>query len=207
MEDVARLRNEWRMIAELPASSRGQPPHFLSPEQVSILVLYGAARVRRLKRNSSCPLEGDSAEIPPTGAEVPNCSTVVTQGLLDTDDPLSEPQEWFDELEVPLPCTRDHRAREIIFHDLWRKGYYLTSGEQFGCAYLVYEGLPGELHAKYLVDYVMEEEDLSVTNIISLVRVATQVKKILLLAIVASNSNQPHYLTFDWFKPYSKEIE
>ncbi|KHJ79614.1 hypothetical protein OESDEN_20734 [Oesophagostomum dentatum] len=46
-----------------------------------------------------------------------------------------------DDFDVPLPSTRDHRAREVIFHDLWRKRYYLTSGEQFGCAYLVYEGV------------------------------------------------------------------
>ncbi|KAK6742157.1 hypothetical protein RB195_009803 [Necator americanus] len=122
-------------------------------------------------------------------------------------DPNEEQHCWLNEFEVPMPCTRDHRARNIVFHDLWRKGYYLTSGEQYGCAYLVYEGIPGEVHAKYLLDFVMDDEEASMINIISLVRVATQVKKELLLAVVASDSSHPHYISFNRFRPYSKEYE
>ncbi|VDM76744.1 unnamed protein product [Strongylus vulgaris] len=181
------------MIAEVSASNKGHATPTLSPEQVAILVLYGAARVRQQVKSlknlqKSIALEEVSTEPDSDSVDEPQC-------------------HWLNEFEIPIPCTRDYHAREIVFHDLWRKGYYLTSGEQFGCSYLVYEGLPGEVHAKYLLDYVMEEEELSILNIISLVRVATQVKKVLLLAIVASDSNQPHYLTFNWFKPYSKEFE
>ncbi|KAE9418112.1 hypothetical protein Angca_006753, partial [Angiostrongylus cantonensis] len=101
----------------------------------------------------------------------------------------------------PVPCTREFRARELVYHDLWRKGYYLTSGLQFGCTYLAYEGKPGDVHAKYLVDFVLDDVKLSPLSIASLVRLATQVKKSLVVAIVASDSHQPQYIKFDWFKP------
>ncbi|VDM76781.1 unnamed protein product [Strongylus vulgaris] len=112
---------------------------------------------------------------------------------------------WLDDYDIAVPCTRQFRARELVYHDLWRKGYYLTSGEQFGSTWLVYEGLPGNVHAKFLCDFILDDEELSPLTLISLVRVATQVKKNLLIAIVASDSNLPHYIAFDWFKPYTKE--
>ncbi|RCN39304.1 tRNA intron endonuclease [Ancylostoma caninum] len=219
--DVSLLRNNWRIIAQTAVGSEEKPPYFLSPEQVTVLVLYGAIRVRE-PVNTSPELQ---ANLIPAKEATGSANTTKpgentaesTDAAIPKDEQrtvefkkidLSENQyRWLENLEVPVPCTRDHRAREVVFHDLWRKGYYLTSGEQYGCAYLVYEGLPGEVHAKYLLDYVMDEEGLAVAHVISLVRVATQVKKNLLLAVVASDTHHPHYLTFDWFKPYSKEFE
>lgn len=60
-------------------------------------------------------------------------------------------------------------ARLITFRDLWRKGisykfsanllfmkpltkylgFYLTSGEKFGCNYLAYEKPPGDGHSRF----------------------------------------------------------
>ncbi|VDK52950.1 unnamed protein product [Cylicostephanus goldi] len=130
---------------------------------------------------------------------------------------------WLDQYDIPLPCTRQFRARELVYHDLWRKGYYLTCGDQFGSAWLVYEGLPGNVHAKFLCDFILDDEMLSPLKLISLVRVATQVgtlcstevklpmllqvKKTLLIAIVPSDNNLPHYITFEWFKPYTRDVE
>ncbi|EYC01361.1 hypothetical protein Y032_0108g6 [Ancylostoma ceylanicum] len=187
-QDVAHLRNKWRITAQTAVGSQ-ESPYFLSPEQVTVLALYGAIRVREPVNTSS---ESQRELIPAKEAAGSSDATEPRESSIEHSGaaaPENEPKtiefkkidlnenryHWLDDFEVPVPCTRDYRARETVFHDLWRKGYYLTSGEQYGCAYLVYEGLPGEVHAKYLLDYVMEEEGLAVANVISLVRVATQV--------------------------------
>ncbi|KAK6025459.1 hypothetical protein OSTOST_08642, partial [Ostertagia ostertagi] len=59
--------------------------------------------------------------------------------LLRKMDPDENIYRWLDEFEVPVPCTREFRARQLVYYDLWSRGYYLTSGEQFGTAWLVYE--------------------------------------------------------------------
>ncbi|KIH64377.1 tRNA intron endonuclease, catalytic protein [Ancylostoma duodenale] len=102
-----------------------------------------------------------------------NFISILYDDTHETDDNL---YRWLDDYEIPVPSTREFRARELVYHDLWRKGYYLTSGEQFGSAWLVYEGLPGDVHAKFLCEFVLDDENLSPLNLISLVRVATQVK-------------------------------
>ncbi|KHJ87451.1 putative tRNA intron endonuclease [Oesophagostomum dentatum] len=137
--------------------------------------------------------------------------------IFDKDTDTSKGQyHRLGDFDVPLPSTRDHRAREVILYDLCRKRYYLTSGEQFGCAYLVYEGvvsLPQRLRTsrksscKGLLEYVEGNDDISMVDMISLLRIATQAEKDLLLSIIASDSHHPHYLKFEWFKQYSKEFE
>ncbi|VDM60222.1 unnamed protein product [Angiostrongylus costaricensis] len=104
---------------------------------------------------------------------------------------------WLDGFEVPVPCTREFRARELVYHDLWRKGYYLTSGLQFGCTYLAYEGKD-----KNVVSIFEKRRAFS-----AMPWVCFQVKKSLVVAIVASDSHQPQYIKFDWFKPYTEERE
>ncbi|PIO67220.1 tRNA intron endonuclease [Teladorsagia circumcincta] len=108
---------------------------------------------------------------------------------------------WLDEFEVPVPCTREFRARHLVYYDLWSRGYYLTSGEQFGTAWLVYEGPPDEVHATFLVDPVFEDQMIAPTHLIALIRVAVQVKKLLVLAVVSPDRTQPHYVMMDWLRP------
>ncbi|KHJ85003.1 tRNA intron endonuclease, partial [Oesophagostomum dentatum] len=204
--EAKKLKDDWRMITQ---NNGERSPHFLSPEQVAVLALYGNVLFDSSETRESFTAEASTTST--SNAEVGDSSSTneSTRKLVEFKkiDTSKGQHRWLDDFDVPLPSTRDHRAREVIFHDLWRKGYYLTSGEQFGCAYLVYEGLPGKVHAKYLLEYIQEDNDVSMMDMVSLVRVATQVKKDLLLAIIASDSHQPHYLKFEWFKPYSKEFE
>ncbi|KAK6060330.1 tRNA intron endonuclease, partial [Cooperia oncophora] len=116
-------------------------------------------------------------------------------------DPDEDIYRWLDEFEVPVPCTREFRARHLVYYDLWSRGYYLTSGVQFGTAWLVYEGPPGDVHATFLVDIIFDDEMLMPSNLIALIRVAVQVKKNLVLAVVSSDNTQPHYVMMDWLRP------
>ncbi|KAK6742156.1 hypothetical protein RB195_009803 [Necator americanus] len=163
-QDILRLRNDWRIIAQTGSSAQDQLPYFLSPEQVAVLVLYGAARVRvsvknalRLQQNAVLEKEFNSG--------------------------VNNDEECSSERNDDMMSKND--SRFIAFK----------------------KSIPGEVHAKYLLDFVMDDEEASMINIISLVRVATQVKKELLLAVVASDSSHPHYISFNRFRPYSKEYE
>ncbi|KAK5973508.1 tRNA intron endonuclease catalytic protein [Trichostrongylus colubriformis] len=109
--------------------------------------------------------------------------------------------EWLDEFEIPVPCTREFRARHLVYYDLWSRGYHLTSGEQFGTAWLVYEGRPDDVHATFLVDFILDDQMMMSTNLIALIRVAIQVKKIMVLAVVSNDRSEPHYVMMDWLRP------
>lgn len=55
-------------------------------------------------------------------------------------------EEAYEEMEKPpLPKSSIFRIRLNTFRDLWRRGYYLTCGLKFGCDYLAYESVPGEV--------------------------------------------------------------
>lgn len=55
-------------------------------------------------------------------------------------------EEAYEELvRPPFPQTSLFRIKLNTFRDLWRRGYYLTCGLKFGCDYLAYECVPGEV--------------------------------------------------------------
>lgn len=46
--------------------------------------------------------------------------------------------------------TEEFGRKNIVYKNLWKRGFYLSSGFKFGCDYLVYDGKPGEVHSSYL---------------------------------------------------------
>uniref|UniRef100_A0A0K0DL42 tRNA-intron lyase n=1 Tax=Angiostrongylus cantonensis TaxID=6313 RepID=A0A0K0DL42_ANGCA len=172
--DLSQLREKWRMLAPSAVSSGDQAPYILAPEQVTLLVLYGAARVRESVINfNKNPVHDDvlSGSSQKIENEHINCLTS---------------QEVGAQLVEKREKTCNVPGRTII--------HFAKSK-------------PGDVHAKYLVDFVLDDVKLSPLSIASLVRLATQVKKSLVVAIVASDSHQPQYIKFDWFKPYTEERE
>uniref|UniRef100_A0A0N5AR63 tRNA-intron lyase n=1 Tax=Syphacia muris TaxID=451379 RepID=A0A0N5AR63_9BILA len=87
-----------------------------------------------------------------------------------------------------------------VFRDLWKRGFYMTDGLQFGCDYLLYEEKPGEEHAKYLVKCTNTMSTICPLDLAALSRVASQVKKDILLAIVAPDSFTPYYIVMSWWR-------
>ncbi|KAI6232182.1 TRNA-intron lyase [Aphelenchoides besseyi] len=105
-----------------------------------------------------------------------------------------------DESEINFPSTNDYRIRLVVFRDLWRKGFFLTSGRNFGCHYLAYEGNPGEVHAKYMIYCQHSTQSMSPFDLMSLSRVANQVRKEILLAVVSDDILNPYYMRMSWWK-------
>lgn len=59
------------------------------------------------------------------------------------------PDNDYELLNNPtFPNTQEYLKKLTTFRDLWRKGFYITSGIKFGCDYLLYEKPPGLDHSK-----------------------------------------------------------
>jgi len=56
--------------------------------------------------------------------------------------------DLLEPVQVRYPESSTYRKRVTVFRDLWRKGFYLTTGVNFGCDFLAYERLPGERHSR-----------------------------------------------------------
>ncbi|XP_053208338.1 tRNA-splicing endonuclease subunit Sen34-like isoform X2 [Panonychus citri] len=100
-----------------------------------------------------------------------------------------------------------------IFKDLWKRGYYITSGFKYGCDYLAYEYDPLVFHSKYMVTCQSQLDHLEGLQFLILNRVSSQVnKKLLIAGLVNDDKNvttgnqdsidetncKPIYLLIDW---------
>ncbi|CAI4227031.1 unnamed protein product [Auanema sp. JU1783] len=166
------------------------------------LISSGNAKTFKVRAKDMDGIEVTREEVE-DALNVLQSSTVVDERITLSYCPESmDNYETLDLFSLPVPSTSEFRLKRLVFHDLWRRGFYITAGLRFGCDYLAYEGLPGEVHAKYLVKCLPSDEDLSPLELISLTRVATQVKKAVLLAIVADDNHTPHYMTLQWWKAF-----
>lgn len=116
---------------------------------------------------------------------------------------LEAPETSYEILElnqVPFPTTNEYRLKVTVFRDLWRKGMFLTSGIKFGCHFLAYEASPTRVHSKYMVYCQSATDSLMPTDLSSLSRVGSQVRKKTLIAIVSNDSLIPYYMKLSWWK-------
>lgn len=84
--------------------------------------------------------------------------------------------------------------RDVVFRDLWEKGYYLTSGLKYGGDFLVYADLPSKTHSSHIAIVLPWKQPQN--TLVSLARVATKVKKNILLC--SADSKEVTYYTMQW---------
>lgn len=111
----------------------------------------------------------------------------------------SDAEDAYEDVDV-IPMTIGFRLRFAVFRDLWKRGFYMTDGLRFGCDYLLYEDVPGEGHAKYMVKCVSTMASICPLDLAALSRVGSQVKKDTLLAIVSPDSFVPYYIVMSWWR-------
>ncbi|XP_073512413.1 tRNA-splicing endonuclease subunit Sen34 [Phyllobates terribilis] len=99
--------------------------------------------------------------------------------------------------EWPHTGQKSHEARYKVFRDLWQKGYYLTSGGKFGGDFLVYPGDPMRFHAHYIAICFPEDEDIALSDVITVGRLGTNVKKTVLLCS-ANREGRVTYTSLQW---------
>ncbi|XP_045460680.1 tRNA-splicing endonuclease subunit Sen34 isoform X1 [Harmonia axyridis] len=95
-----------------------------------------------------------------------------------------------------VACQKINLQRYSVFKDLWEKGYYITSGEKFGGDFLVYLGDPITHHAIFIVRCVDATTKMTPYDIIAFGRLATSVKKRVVLASLIDDIVS--YITVNW---------
>nr|CAG4638120.1 EOG090X0G6M [Chydorus sphaericus] len=108
-------------------------------------------------------------------------------------------------------CTRPHwkstatpfdfdikpSVKSFVFEDLWKKGYYITSGQKFGGDFLVYPGDPLKFHSHYIAVCLEEYQPLTPKFLICHGRLGTNVKKTVLLCSV-NDQGVVNYQSLNW---------
>ena len=94
---------------------------------------------------------------------------------------------------------REDVIARAVFRDLWGKGYWITPGDKFGGRFLVYPGDPSRFHATMIVHLEAGEghagrkagpRDLTGLEVVGLVRLATAVRKTVVLASFTACSTE-----------------
>jgi tRNA-splicing endonuclease subunit Sen34 len=81
-----------------------------------------------------------------------------------------------------------------LFEYFWSLDYFITGGSKFGGDYLVYPGDPSGFHSQFIVSAMSGmDEAVSGADIVSMGRLATNVKKTFVLAGI---SNEDSVVTF-----------
>jgi len=84
-----------------------------------------------------------------------------------------------------------------VYSDLRDKGWIVTPGIKYGCDFAVYRHGPGIDHAPYIIQIMVEGENLTATEIIKAGRLATTVRKKFIIALV---QDEISYLGFEWWR-------
>ena len=96
------------------------------------------------------------------------------------------------------PKTDREKLRYRVFLDLWEKGYYLTSGVNFGGDFLAYPGDPMRYHSFYIVIVVPWGKRITPFEMISAGRLGATVKKTALLCSVNDDTEEVVYTSVKW---------
>uniref|UniRef100_A0A0K0F3R3 tRNA-intron lyase n=1 Tax=Strongyloides venezuelensis TaxID=75913 RepID=A0A0K0F3R3_STRVS len=97
-------------------------------------------------------------------------------------------------------CNQNYGSKLMVYRDLWRKGFWLVDGCKFGGDYLAYDKTPMGNHSRFIVIVCPSSKSITPLELIATLRIATQVKKDLLLAITDDETLVPHYSIINWWK-------
>ena len=110
--------------------------------------------------------------------------------ILSVDELLQLGAEWSDEF----------KDRFIVYSQLRERGYVVRPGLKFGTDFAVYEHGPGKDHAPLLVHVIPQRKGVVPLDIVRAGRLATSVKKKLIIATVKENGEIAYY-SFVWHRP------
>jgi tRNA-splicing endonuclease subunit Sen34 len=93
-----------------------------------------------------------------------------------------------------------------IFRDLYDKGFFITSGDSFGCDFLAYPGDPMYFHSSQTVHIIDKHQKFDLKLLISSARLSVSVNKKCVFAYVNDDDEIVTYQTILWDNPKLKEI-
>ncbi|EDQ87559.1 uncharacterized protein MONBRDRAFT_33205 [Monosiga brevicollis MX1] len=112
--------------------------------------------------------------------------------------PTASRLESLPRAALAFPTTAQQRRREMVYHDLVQRGYYLTSGIKFGGDYLVYPGDPYRYHSHFVARVVPHTASISPMDVLALGRLGTVVKKAPVLCSVDVDRGTISYMSIEW---------
>ncbi|MCS7117203.1 MAG: tRNA-intron lyase [Thaumarchaeota archaeon] len=86
----------------------------------------------------------------------------------------------------------------LVYRDLRKRGYYVSTGIKFGSDFAVYVYGPGIDHAPFIVLVRSKEEELWATDIVRAGRLSTTVRKNFLIATPDLEKGLVRYLSISW---------
>ncbi|MHA1933926.1 MAG: tRNA-intron lyase [Candidatus Thorarchaeota archaeon] len=105
-----------------------------------------------------------------------------------------------DILEIGMKASDSFHDRLLVYSQLRERGYVVRPGLKFGTDFALYEHGPGKEHAPLLVHVIPQKKGIVPLDIVRAGRLATSVRKKLILATV-KESGQIAYYSFVWHRP------
>ncbi|KAJ8673334.1 hypothetical protein QAD02_004596 [Eretmocerus hayati] len=96
------------------------------------------------------------------------------------------------------PSNDEESFRYKVFKDIWEQGYYVTSGQKFGCDYLAYPGDPIMYHSQLLIHCKSRHEEISVLELVADSRIASHVRKTTVFATQSKDGESIEYFSSRW---------
>ncbi|XP_011504396.1 PREDICTED: tRNA-splicing endonuclease subunit Sen34 [Ceratosolen solmsi marchali] len=97
-----------------------------------------------------------------------------------------------------FPSNDEESLKYKVFKDIWEQGYYVTSGQKFGCDFLAYPGDPIMFHSQLLIHCKNRNEEMSVTELVAGSRIGSHVRKTLVFATLSTDGERIEYCSSRW---------
>ncbi|XP_050079573.1 tRNA-splicing endonuclease subunit Sen34 [Anopheles maculipalpis] len=113
--------------------------------------------------------------------------------------PLQHPHS-FGFSECSLELSTEETVKYRVFKSLWHRGGFITTGDAFGCDFLLYPGDPMYFHASHMV-HVMQDgrcHELDAKYLIRVCRLSVVVNKLCVLAYIDECTNEVQFETLEW---------
>ncbi|XP_058128389.1 uncharacterized protein LOC131270251 [Anopheles coustani] len=101
--------------------------------------------------------------------------------------------------EPKLILNAEDLIKYQVFESLWNDGGFITSGDAFGCDFLLYPGDPICFHASHMVHVVKNSsQKLDLKYIIRICRLSVVVNKFCVIAYIDACTNEVQFETIEW---------
>ncbi|XP_053679018.1 uncharacterized protein LOC128729454 [Anopheles nili] len=113
--------------------------------------------------------------------------------------PLKHPV-LVDFSEASIDLSTEERVKYRVYESLWNEGGFITTGDSFGCDFLLYPGDPMYFHASHMI-HVLHNGSCQRTDVkylIRLCRLSVVVNKLCVVAYVDEDTNEVHFETLEW---------
>ncbi|XP_052902536.1 uncharacterized protein LOC128310041 [Anopheles moucheti] len=102
--------------------------------------------------------------------------------------------------ECSLDLSTEEHVKYRIFASLWQEGGFITTGDAFGCDFLLYPGDPMYFHASHMVHVLKDgmSQKLDAKYLIRVCRLSVVVNKLCVLAYIDESTNEVQFETLEW---------